>query len=109
MKKEIKMKIGNIREIMKDGLDEDVIYSVDPKTGHLFHFAQRDLINCDCSACKLKDMPYHIKTMAHNLLFYKEFTETIRVSIEDDKTDHLLNKYLDSRNSEKVKKIVEFK
>ena len=82
---------------------------VSPKTGRLFHFAQRDLIDCDCSACKLKDMPYHIKTMAHNLLFYKEFTEMIRVSIEDDETDHLLNKYLDSRNSEKVKKIVELK
>jgi tRNA-guanine family transglycosylase len=82
---------------------------VNPETGHLFHFAQRDLIDCNCSACKIKDMSYPIQTMVHNLLFYKEFTETIRVSIEDNKIDRLLDKYLNSRNSEKVKKIAGLK
>lgn len=82
---------------------------VDPKTGHLFHFVQKELIDCNCIACKIKDMAYHTQTIAHNLIFYKEFTKTIRVSIEDNKIDRLLDKYLDSRNSEKVKKIAGLK
>jgi len=82
---------------------------VDPKTGYLFHFIQKDLIDCNCSACKIRDIAYHTQTIAHNLIFYKEFTETIRVSIIDDNIDHILNRYLDSRNSEKVKKIAGLK
>ncbi|MBA7611355.1 Queuine tRNA-ribosyltransferase catalytic subunit 1 [subsurface metagenome] len=82
---------------------------VDPETCHLFHFAQKELIDCNCSACKVKDVAYHTQTMAHNLIFYKKFTEKIRASIEKNEIDQVLDACLGSRNTEKVKKIAGLK
>lgn len=79
---------------------------VNPKTGHLFHFAQKDLIDCNCNACKIKDIPYPMQTMAHNLLFYRRFIDEIQSSIKENKEDSILEKYLGPKNSKKFKKIV---
>jgi len=82
---------------------------IDPKTCHLFHFAQKELIDCNCSACKVKDITYHTQAMAHNLIFYKKFTDRIRVSIEDNEIDQLLDACLGPRNTGKVKKMAGLK
>lgn len=82
---------------------------VDPRTGHLFHFAQKELIDCNCSACKIRSMAYHVQTMAHNLIFYNEFIKKVRISIDDNEIDSLLNDYLNQKNSNKFKDIMEQK
>jgi len=82
---------------------------VNPETGHLFHFTQKDLFDCGCKACKLKEITYPMQTMAHNLLFYEEFIETIRSSIQDGKEVQLLDKYLKPKNSKKIKEIAGLK
>ena len=79
-----------------------------PKTGHLFHFIQKELIDCDCTACKIKDIPYHTQTMAHNLVFYRKFIEKIQESIKNEEIDQILDAYLE-QNREKIKKIAGLK
>jgi len=79
---------------------------VDPKNGHLYHFTQKDLLECDCKACSIKNVPYHFKTMAHNLLFYEKFTLEIRKAVEENKIDSLLEKYLPKWFIPKIKKMM---
>lgn len=82
---------------------------IDPKTCHPFHFAQRELIDCNCNACMVKDVAYYTQTMAHNLIFYNEFTDKIRTSIEKDSVDQILGSCLGSKNAGEVKKIAGLK
>jgi|Deesub1362A_J573_1020465.scaffolds.fasta_scaffold05925_2 queuine/archaeosine tRNA-ribosyltransferase len=82
---------------------------VEPKTGYLFHFVQKELIDCNCNACKITDIQYHVQTIAHNLIFYREFTNKIREYIENDEIDKILKTYLGSRNTYKIKKIAGLK
>ena len=79
---------------------------VDPKTAHLYHFAQMDLIECDCKACKLEKLSYPVKVITHNLIFYEKFLETIRDSIQKGKSEHLLNKYLPKHIISKIKPFI---
>lgn len=79
--------------------------AVNPKTGHLLHFVQKDLIDCDCKACKSKEIPYPSQTMAHNLNFYGSFLEKLRKSFEENNLDKILDEYLSKDNSSKIKKI----
>ncbi len=79
---------------------------VNPKTAHLYHFVQMDLIDCDCKVCKLKDLPYPVKVVSHNLLFYEKFLDEIRDSIEKDKIEPLLNKYLPKHIIPKIKPFI---
>jgi len=82
---------------------------VNPESGHLFHFSQKDLLDCGCKACKLKELSYPMQTMAHNLLFYEEFIETIKSSIQEGKEAQLLDKYLKPKNSKTIKEIAGLK
>jgi tRNA-guanine family transglycosylase len=67
---------------------------VNPSDAHLYHFIQKDLISCNCQACKIKNIPYHLQTMAHNLLFYIRFTDEIREGLTESNGLPLLKKYL---------------
>lgn len=78
---------------------------VNPENGHLYHFAQKDLIKCNCKACRLDNIPYHLQTMSHNLIFYETFTEEIRQAIKKDEILGLLNKYLPKHIIPKVMEI----
>ncbi|MBU7030159.1 MAG: hypothetical protein HXS48_24715 [Theionarchaea archaeon] len=93
---------------MFDGLEWCKTVAI-PKTGHLFHFVQKELIDCNCTACKIKDIPYHTQTMAHNLVFYGEFVEKIQESIKNEEIDRILNDYLEQKHKEKIKKIAGLK
>lgn len=79
---------------------------VDPKTGHLYHFTQKDLIECNCNACSIQGLPYHVTTMTHNLIFYEKFAEEIQSAIDKKDISALLKKYLPNHFILKLKKIV---
>ena len=81
---------------------------VNPETGHLYHFIQKDLLDCNCKACNT-DVPYHLQTMSHNLIFYNNFTKEIRQAIEDEQITEILNKYLPAKVIHKIKKIAGLK
>ncbi len=76
-----------------------------PKNGHLYHFVQMDLVDCNCSACKLKNLPYAVKVTSHNLIFYGNFTDEIRSAVLSKNVDKLLNKYLPQHIISEVKKL----
>lgn len=76
---------------------------VNPVNGQLYHFAQMDLIDCDCKVCKIKDIPYPVRVTSHNLLFYEKFTDEIRESITNNKVDSLVKKYLPEHIISKIK------
>jgi tRNA-guanine family transglycosylase len=80
---------------------------VNPQNGHLYHFIQRELVVCNCKACEMKNIPYHLQTMAHNLIFYENFTAEIRKAIEEKRISQIINKYLPAHIHQKIKKIVE--
>jgi len=79
---------------------------VNPETGQLFHFVQRDIIDCDCEACNANSgIPYHLQTMAHNLIFYEKFMKKIRLFIESGQIEELLREYLKPKYVEKTLQI----
>lgn len=80
---------------------------VDRKTAHLYHFIQRELLDCTCDACRLSDIAYQTQTISHNLGFYRDFTKEIRQAIETGQTDVLLGKYLDASSATRVRKIID--
>ncbi|MBU1854382.1 MAG: queuine tRNA-ribosyltransferase family protein [Nanoarchaeota archaeon] len=79
---------------------------VNPKTAHLYHFVQMELIECDCKVCNLKGLPYPVKVISHNLLFYEKFLEEIRISIKKGKSEQLLKKYLPKHIIPKIKPFI---
>lgn len=79
---------------------------VNPKNGHLYHFIQKELITCDCKACKLKQLGYQLQTITHNLIFYEKFMEEIRVCIRENKSEDLLKKYLPLHFAPSIKKLI---
>lgn len=87
-----------------DGL-EWYKYAVYPRTGHIYHYSQRDLIDCDCVACNNIELPYPLQTLGHNLIFYENFTEEIRQAISNGKISEILNKYLPKKIVPQIKKI----
>lgn len=78
---------------------------VNPKTGHLHHFIQRDLFACDCDACKMKHIPYGIQTMSHNLLFYQQFMNEIQLSYKNKTLKKVIKKYIPKHFIPKLNKI----
>lgn len=78
---------------------------VNPSNGHLYHFVQLDLVDCNCEVCKIKNLPYPVKVTSHNLLFYKAFTDEIREAVASKKVDKLLTKYLPKHIIPRVKKL----
>ena len=82
---------------------------VNPATGHLLHFVQKDLFQCSCLACKDKRTPYHAKTMVHNLIFYANFMQRIKEGIKKNQLGKLLNEYLPEKSASRVKEIAELK
>jgi len=93
---------------MYDALDWSDSF-VNPKTGQLFHFSHKDLIDCQCKACRMKEIPYNYQAMAHNLIFYVEFLSKIRESIINEKVDFILNEYLREKHVSKTKRIIGLK
>lgn len=91
-----------------DALDWSSTF-IDPKTGQQLPFSQKDLVNCNCEACRLKQIPYDYQVMTHNLIFYQAFMEKIRKSLESGTEESLLKEYLTDKNVSEVKKIAGLK
>jgi len=53
---------------------------VDRSTALLYHFQQLDLLKCRCKFCLDKTLGYTQKALAHNLLFYAEWTAHLQQS-----------------------------
>ena len=82
---------------------------IDPKTGQLFHFSQKDLVDCQCKACKMKKVPYNYQVLAHNLIFYAEFLDKIRDAIRNEKIDIILNDFLREKDVSKIRRVIGLK
>jgi queuine/archaeosine tRNA-ribosyltransferase len=101
---------GNPRSILLYSLCGADIYdglewcqtTVDPSTGTLHHFSHKNLIECSCKACKLKDLPYSTRTLTHNLLFYEDYMNEIRDTIIDGNEEKLIKKYYPKEMVKKV-------
>jgi len=80
---------------------------IDPKTGQLFNFSHKDLVDCQCEACKMKGVPYNYQVIAHNLIFYLDFLDEIRNSIKDGKENRILKKYLNEEIISEIRKVID--
>jgi queuine/archaeosine tRNA-ribosyltransferase len=93
---------------MFDSLDWSSTF-IDLKSGQEYHFSQKDLVSCECAACRMKNVPYYYQVMAHNLIFYSEFVDKIRDSIRNEEIDSFLKTYLHDKSVSTVKKIAGLK
>jgi len=57
--------------------------TVDHSTSLLYHFQQRELVGKQNEFCEMADFPYSQATLAHNLLFYRNWMDGIRDSLSD--------------------------
>jgi queuine/archaeosine tRNA-ribosyltransferase len=80
---------------------------VNSKTGHLFHFAQKELLPCDCEYCK-SDLPYSLQTLGHNLKFMQTFISSLQQSITTNNLNPLLERYLEKTSIKTLQKIGDF-
>lgn len=76
--------------------------TVNPKNTHLVHFSQRDLLECDCSACTASEESYSATTLGHNLLFYIEWMNTIQKYLIKDEIKSLLENYFSTKLIAKI-------
>jgi len=67
--------------------------TVDHKTGLLYHLQQREFFGIQSVFCANIDIPYAQATLAHNLMFYSRWMDTIRSHITDNKIERLLQTY----------------
>lgn len=77
---------------------------VNPKTGHLFHFVQKGLLDCNCEYCK-SDIPYPLQTLGHNLKFMRDFMDSLQQSMINNNTQKMVEMYLGESNRHKLKSI----
>lgn len=89
---------------MYDALDWSSSF-VDPKSGLLYHFSQKDLLNCGCKACRMQGVPYDYQVMAHNLIFYQAYLDKIRNSLESGRVDAILKEYFSRECISEIKEI----
>lgn len=90
---------------MYDALDWSNVF-VNPNSAQFLNFSQKDLVDCECEACRLRNIPYEYQVMSHNLLFYLSFLDDIRNAVKTTKIDYLLNKYLRKKDIDQIKKLV---
>jgi len=93
---------------MYDALDWSNAF-VNPTTGQFSHFSHKDLIDCHCKACEIKQIPYDYQAMAHNLVFYVEFLDNIKTCIKDKNIESLLNRYMSEKKVSRIKRMIELK
>ena len=77
---------------------------VNPQTGHLFHFAQKELLNCDCEYCR-SDVLYPLQTLGHNLRFMHFFMNSLQQSMKENTLQPLMEKYLEKSSIEKIQSL----
>ncbi|MEQ4487951.1 MAG: ATP-binding protein [Dehalococcoides mccartyi] len=77
--------------------------TVQPDTGLLYHFHQRELLGCQCKFCSTKSVPYIQTTLAHNLLFYKTWMEQIQEGLVTTGLQNLVAQYLPKPFVEQLK------
>lgn len=67
--------------------------TVNHSTALLYHFQQRELFGVQNEFCKMIDFPYSQATLAHNLLFYRNWMEVIRDSLSDGSILEIAKRY----------------
>lgn len=67
---------------------------VNPKDGHLLHFTQKELIDCQCDACTSEISSYLTSVLYHNLFFYIEWMVSIQKHLRSGEIKQMLKKYL---------------
>lgn len=67
--------------------------TVNHSTALLYHFQQRELFGVQNEFCEMIDFPYSQATLAHNLLFYRNWMEVIRDSLSDGSILEIAKRY----------------
>ena len=76
--------------------------TVDHSTALLYHFQQRELFDMQNEFCEMADLPYSQVTLAHNLLFYRDWMGKIRDSLSDG---NLLEKAIEYYSGDFMSKV----
>jgi len=67
---------------------------VNPKNGQLFHFTQKDFIDCRCDACTSGMTSYLTTILFHNLLFYIDWMVMIQKALQQGTIKDMMKKYI---------------
>jgi queuine/archaeosine tRNA-ribosyltransferase len=70
--------------------------TVDHTTALLYHFQQRELFGAQNGFCEMTGLPYSQVTLAHNLLFYREWMAKIQNSMAEGRLLERAGRYYSS-------------
>lgn len=76
-----------------DGLDW-CRETVNHDTATLYHFHEREFFGNQSDYCSIPSLPYNLATLAHNLLFYRQWMEKIQSAVSSGDMENLLQQYL---------------
>lgn len=79
-------------------------WTIDPKTLQFADLNHLPLIHCYCKICKRKKSDPVSRTLLHNLLFYKEFMDSLRMNISKNNGLEFLSEYFDRKILSKIVK-----
>jgi len=79
-------------------------WTIDPKTLQFADLNHLPLIHCSCKICKRKKSDPVSRTLLHNLLFYKEFMDSLRMNISKNNGLEFLSEYFDRKILSKIVK-----
>jgi queuine/archaeosine tRNA-ribosyltransferase len=69
--------------------------TVDHGTALLHHFQQREFFGAQSPFCSMPDIPYTQATLAHNLLFYRDWMKKIQNAVDSANLRELAEQYLE--------------
>jgi len=68
--------------------------TVDHRTALLYHFSQREFFSEQTPFSSMSELPYVHATLAHNLMFYGQWIDTIQNSLSDGTIVELVERFL---------------
>lgn len=76
--------------------------TVNADSALLLHFQHRELVADECPYCTAKDLDYTLKTLGHNLTFYREWMKQIQEALATNGEIDMLEKYLSKNVIQKL-------
>ena len=79
---------------------------VDHTSGRLFHLHHWDFFSDQTPMGGLKDLPYHHLVLAHNLIFYRDWMNSLRNALRENKVLEFATTYLPERTLDRIHQLL---
>lgn len=77
-------------------------WTIDPSSLQFTDISHIEILNCKCKACASKKFGIPSRVFMHNMLFYQDYLQELRQSIDQNAPKKLLDKYLGEQASSQI-------